>query len=967
MSAGAAPNAIVVTAPPYVVIVHASGANEVVQGVSQIAISGGTRFAGNGYQPGEAFGQHFSFGVDSPTRVDYVAAGGDKKAITSDVKQVLLVGGTEGATKVSGDFIDDLSTEDILADVFTGGMYSASPYGAYRYATHKDGKASYGKLPAKADYSQSQGYQQAQANLTAAQMSQAAAQSKLLSGNRARSSVAPAGVIPVNVPSFSLPGGADIMGAWDDLTTENILANVFTGGIYGAVKYATDSPGGDSAPGTAPIPSSDYTKGRMYQQRQAALAQAQAAQTAAQAKQAAKPASAGVIPVNVPSFNLPTGSTDMSTDLTILGDTILGELGVKPTVSGDESAWSEIVGDDGGGSDYIFGCDVLGAPIAAMAGKAAPAVPKGAATSASKGASAAAKGAAMPAKIMTAKLTAGQKARKAAMAKRQSPHKAALVKTADIAKNAMVKGTYAQKRAAKYDPKQHTTIIPMKAVRVQGEIVLGTDRVLTAKQQQAVQRHANAIARQKTAVANAKRWGAAAVASAKKLDALRQQVTPAIAKLSLKGAKTLVHGDDQGYVSIIGAGTTKLRGDAHVVLGALGFEVLGTDAFGANPGDPNYDPTSDPASPSYNPSTAADATATTADAGASGYPMAAPDPNFPGMLVDGSPDPNWRPTRAQDLSQDDLMLPVDKKPDDGIPYDGRYGIPTGNGYGAGAGATHDGFGSAGGFFGGEGNPGMHNMYRWSQTPERWTWFHSGDMDDATEGTSQKVQNRSLAYTNPQTMQTWGPLIGSPTNQYVKNLQYAAADDTWFWQAPNAPLWATKEADDALQALAKQAQDALAKTWAANQATIAQEQAQQQEDQAKQDAANALAQSAADTQANIAQQQQAAQQAQLDIQDQAAQQQIAAADAKLELQQEAMMQKASDADLAYAIAHPEVAMQEAEQDAQQGGGDGGGNEGDGGGDDGDTTDRASEAEMLEAGDRGADMATAAELQSDVDEG
>lgn len=65
---------------------------DVLRNVPVVGIYGGRRFAGNGYQPGEAFGQHFSFGVMDPARVEFLANG--HRTTFIDVKQVLFCGGT---------------------------------------------------------------------------------------------------------------------------------------------------------------------------------------------------------------------------------------------------------------------------------------------------------------------------------------------------------------------------------------------------------------------------------------------------------------------------------------------------------------------------------------------------------------------------------------------------------------------------------------------------------------------------------------------------------------------------------------------------------------------------------------------------------------------------------------------------------------------------------------------------------
>src|SRR4029077_10823242 len=90
-----------------------------------------------------------------------------------------------------------------------------------------------------------------------------------------------------------------------------------------------------------------------------------------------------------------------------------------------------------------------------------------------------------------------------------------------------------------------------------------------------------------------------------------------------------------------------------------------------------------------------------------------------------------------------------------------------------------------------GPAGQHNMYRWSQSPERWTYYSGGpdgDMDNAREKGAAGVQAASLKRLD------WGPLIGNPQDPNLAGLQYSMADDKFFWQGINAPRWATQGAD-----------------------------------------------------------------------------------------------------------------------------------------------------------------------------
>lgn len=130
--AGAA--AAQVTAPDYVVLVHADASKkpDVVASPDAVAVVGGKRIPGNGYKHGDPPGKTFSFGYDAPARVDVLLKG--KKATVTDVKQVLFMGGQEGKTTVSGDekpdpkkvaeeILTDLARGAVVADVILGGDY----------------------------------------------------------------------------------------------------------------------------------------------------------------------------------------------------------------------------------------------------------------------------------------------------------------------------------------------------------------------------------------------------------------------------------------------------------------------------------------------------------------------------------------------------------------------------------------------------------------------------------------------------------------------------------------------------------------------------------------------------------------------------------------------------------------------------------------------------------------------------
>jgi hypothetical protein len=109
--------------PDYVVIQpQGSTTGTTIVAPAGVAVVGGRRFDGNGYQHGEPFGKRFSFGYDSPARVDITAKDGKKTSLTT-VQKVLFCGGAEQRSAIMGFDFDD---EDLLGETpgdFTVGHY----------------------------------------------------------------------------------------------------------------------------------------------------------------------------------------------------------------------------------------------------------------------------------------------------------------------------------------------------------------------------------------------------------------------------------------------------------------------------------------------------------------------------------------------------------------------------------------------------------------------------------------------------------------------------------------------------------------------------------------------------------------------------------------------------------------------------------------------------------------------------
>lgn len=753
---GAAPpaGASTVSAPDYVVVQHQNGKADVLQNVQSVLVTGGQRFAGNGYQPGDKSGKKFSFGYSAPARVDVVAKTGEKVAY-ADVVKVLFLGGGEQGQHVVG-----YGAGDFFADFFTGGTVSMQ-------------KAASGKNP---------------------------------------------------------------------------LA--------------------DPTPGTSSFKTAgDYTKSWQYQQAQGALQQAQARAAALQASPAA-------IQIAVPSFNLPTGSIDMSQS--VIGDEEIGEMmrEIGETIV-PEVPDPAIMHEDEG-ADYVLGCDVLGCDVL---GAAAP----------------------LPRRPVPKRPPVRRPLpRGAAPRVGKSPHKVAMNRAITAANRALAAGTHAKARAAQYNPKAHTTLVPYQAFKSGGSTVLGAvspnpNKPLTPAQQKALQKHTNAITRHAQAAARAKQAAARAIAASKDASAAAKKAKPVIDKLLKAVPKTRILGDgirEEAALNIELLGNDVLL-DQYAGPDLVGNDVLcdqyagpdlvgdgggWTEIVGAGTPDPN------------NPGYLTDGT----------LDPSPPDPTNPGYLMDGNLDLNYGsggspdtsgdiplPKRDQPLSQADKQVLWHKVPDDGVVYDGSRGLPG------------DGFGSYNYFFGSPGQDGyIYREGRWQM--RQGDSYHDGSPQSPGYGAEQGL----------------GPLIGNPTaageQAWVQNVQWATDDKKWFFQGASAPAWLTTEQDAAITLLNQKTDAANAAAAAALAAQQAQDEAQAAEAQAKQDAANALAQSAADTQSQIADQAAAAQQQALDIQQQQTDQQLAAQQAKQALQAQQMQ-------LDYLQQHPEQMY----VPADDGGGDGGG--------------------------------------------
>lgn len=438
---------------------------------------------------------------------------------------------------------------------------------------------------------------------------------------------------------------------------------------------------------------------------------------------------------------------------------------------------------------------------------------------------------------------------------KHSPHKMAMTGLVKAGKRALE----ASKRAA---AKAAVRPAPAASTQIARKVTAVGAAALTPKQKAAVEAHQKAMAAAKAAAANLdKAAKKAAIASKAATDYAKKTIPYLRAKLAGKGAKVNV-GAVLGYIEQRG-GIEALDGD----------EVLGLlSAIGAD--DAAYDPSMYEAGTAYDPSAAAADTPmmTQIDSGligpSAGQVVTAPDGT---VLYDPATDPAIipMPVRGQKMSLDDISSgPWKNVPDDAIVYDESKGWPR---YSKGSSYYFYGPKNAnGGQFGMVW--GYDHMNMPASTETRWikrfgqaavtgndNWDDGFSSDAAAADASAKSDSRNL-----EPGKVYGPLIGNPDTDFA-GLQYATADNKWFWQSDNAPTWATAEADAKIKAANKLT---IATNMAAAQAQAAQmlkDAADQRAQQAAQDAQNALAESQAASQANVADLQAQGQQSALETQ------------------------------------------------------------------------------------------------------
>ena len=394
--------------------------------------------------------------------------------------------------------------------------------------------------------------------------------------------------------------------------------------------------------------------------------------------------------------------------------------------------------------------------------------------------------------------------------------------------------------------------------------------------------------------------GAADAAATKKPLTPKQTAAVAKAKATAKKADQAGAALHQSAVAALAAGkaakdhASQIKSTYKSRTGVHGYPHV----MGADP-DPN------------NPGYLTDGTPDPAYWGSS----ATPDPNNPGYLTDGTPDPAYQ--TVDDPAPVIPAIPLTNVinspvPDDGIKFTGTFSPYD-------VGSYWYWYGPQSSKSGPVGEMGITGyVYGWNHgnwpnnnLAPQWIWLTGQDSVTHDQkwntGTDPKSVPDDLAATssvqgfmsagldlgnfvNTLGCPPWGPLIGNPNRSNMKNLRYSMPDKQWFWYLEEAPDSMTAPLKYAA-AKAKQIADAADKAAAdAQNKQNAKDAADAAAAQAAQDAANALAESAADSELNVAQAQADAaslqaqsQQAQLDIQQQ--QQDLAERQAAMQQQQQ----------------------------------------------------------------------------------
>jgi hypothetical protein len=541
-------------------------------------------------------------------------------------------------------------------------------------------------------------------------------------------------------------------------------------------------------------------------------------------------------------------------------------------------------------------------------------------------------------------------AKKGKSSGKPSPHAVAAVKSKHAGDTAIAAGKKAEASAKKYKPKDHAPLVPVAAkVTHVGLVSIGAApkiaSVLSPKQKKAVDKHVTAIAKAAQATKNlslaaakAEKAGKGALAASG--DAARaalkavgkgESKTRAKGKATHVGAAELEHA--YNLLDSCGEdGIENLSDEEAVFVGeCLGLDVPVPGAQGVPP---------DPNNPGYLADGSPDPSYVSDQGAAGGSPAAGGlDPSTGivtdmdgSVLYDPANDQPVLPARGGVLSKDNAQFQWDHIPDDGIAYTGAIGSDEVGSWSL----MYD-------------KPFIPNQqgdgFLWHTAPgQTAAWFPLGaaatlfgkQASQAFQNFGPGMAGAPLGTNTPNTQVSkvsrangCGPLVGDPGKR-LAGVQYAEGDDKWFWLSDNAPIWATQDVDAKITAAAQAIIAANTATALATLAAHQKDAADIEEKQFKQQAEQALTQSAADAEQQVAQtkadsaditaqQSQAAQQAQQDIAYQAQQDTISTAQAQQQIVQ-AQLQAQADAEAqhelvseaatynAFLQAHPEAMAQ-----------------------------------------------------------
>lgn len=324
-----------------------------------------------------------------------------------------------------------------------------------------------------------------------------------------------------------------------------------------------------------------------------------------------------------------------------------------------------------------------------------------------------------------------------------------------------------------------------------------------------------------------------------------------------------------------------------------------------------------------------------------------PDPNNPGFLTDGSPDPAVTMDVSADLDMGGSESPMDSAvelppapPMDtffedadavgGIGYDGSRGTPDGFAlsYGLATRATDikdvfdtagiDGTRHYGYVFGRYSNNGPEKGIPFGDKLESGKWNHVHGryvlfqfyqkFPDTTAGVNvvEPSEAHGMRRMNPDGV-AYGPIIGNPEMPTFKGMR-SDSKGRLFWLPQEAPEWLTFPLKQAAAIAAQAEQKAAAAAAKVEAAARAKEEADMAAEQARQEAANALAESQAASEQTVASAKQETQ-AQQEVLEQArSEREERSASAAQERQAGELLLREAQRRAAYFEQHPEIEFQ-----------------------------------------------------------